>query len=279
MKILLTGARGYLGTRFLQRYPNALTPALDIADQAAVRAALDTLKPDAVINCAGKTGVPNVDWCEDHKEETVRANVTGPLILLEECLKRGIHLTHISSGCIYTGTEAEPFTEDDPPNFLGSFYSRTKAWTDQILKDFPAGGPDQRGGVLVLRLRMPFDGTDSPRSLITKLRKYARVLDARNSITHIPDFLDAAQALIAKKKTGIYNVVNPGAISPYEVMEMYKRIVDPAHTFEKLRLEDLGEVVKAGRSNCVLSVTKLKKEGIELPDVKTALKTSLTALR
>jgi dTDP-4-dehydrorhamnose reductase len=41
---------------------------------------LDEVKPDVVINAAGKTGKPNVDWCEDHKEETLRSNDTGPLV-------------------------------------------------------------------------------------------------------------------------------------------------------------------------------------------------------
>ncbi len=269
MKVLIFGARGYLGTRFTEAFAGALTPSTDIADQVAVRQILDESKPDAVINCAGKTGVPNVDWCETHKEETVRSNVTGALIVMEECLKRGIHLTHISSGCIYTGDENHPFSEDNAPNFFGSFYSRSKGWADQMMKDFP---------VLTLRLRMPFDGSDSPRSLINKLKKYERVLDTRNSLTHLPDFLDVAKKLIGKKATGVYNVVNPGAISPYEVMEMYREIVDPKHTFERLTLDHLSDVVKAGRSNCVLSVEKLQKEGITLPDVRMALRTAISQL-
>ena len=34
-------------------------------------------KPTHVLNSAGVTGRPNVDWCEDHKQETIRANVVG----------------------------------------------------------------------------------------------------------------------------------------------------------------------------------------------------------
>ncbi len=270
MRILIAGARGYLGQRFLERFPDAYIPSLDIAEQSVVRSVLDEIRPDAVVNCAGKTGRPNVDWCEDHKQETVRANVTGPLILAEECLKRSIHLTHVSSGCIYSGDNGgKGFAEEDPPNFAGSFYSRTKTWSDQILSEFP---------VLVLRIRMPFDGTASERSLITKLRRYTRVLETQNSLTHLPDFLHAAGTLIGRGATGIYNVVNPGAASPYEVMELYREIVDPAHTFEKLELERLGEVVKAGRSNCLLSCAKLEREGIVLPDVHQALRTAMTAI-
>lgn len=271
MKHVLLGSTGYLGEQFLTVYPQALTPKIDIADRAAVIKILDSEKPDVVLNCAGKTGRPNVDWCETHKEETLRANVTGALILLEECLARKIHLVHMSSGCIYEGdNEGRGFTEDDPPNFFGSFYSRTKAWSDQIMRDFP---------VLNLRLRMPFDGSRSERNLIMKLAKYTKVLDQVNSITYLPDFLDASKKLIDKRKTGTYNIVNEGVISPYRIMELYKEIVDPAHTFEKLTLQTLGTVTKAGRSNCVLSIDRLKGEGIRLRPVEQAVREALTLLR
>lgn len=276
MNILLFGSTGYLGEQFLKLYPGAATPKIDIADRAAVIAVLEKEKPDIVINCAGKTGRPNVDWCETHKEETLRANVTGPLVLLEECLARKIYLVHMSSGCIYTGEKGDRgdrsdkgFAEEDPPNFFGSFYSRTKAWSDQIMKDFP---------VLNLRLRMPFDGSRSERNLIVKLTKYKKVLDTGNSLTYLPDFLQAANRLIDKRAIGTFNVVNDDVISPYRIMELYKEIVDPAHQFERLTLERLGDVVKADRSNCRLSTEKLKGEGISLRSVEEAVREALRIL-
>ncbi len=276
MKILLLGSTGYLGEQFLKLYPEVITPKIDIADRAAVIAVLEKEKPDVIINCAGKTGRPNVDWCETHKEETLRANVTGPLILLEECLSRGLYLVHMSSGCIYEGDKGSKgekgggHTEEDPPNFTGSFYSRTKGWSDQIMRDFP---------VLNLRLRMPFDGSRSDRNLIMKLTKYQKVLETENSLTYLPDFLDAAGKLIAKKKTGTFNVVNEGVISPYRVMELYKEIVDPGHRLERLTLDHLSDVVKAGRSNCTLNTDKLRKEGIRLRAVEAAVRDALEQLK
>jgi dTDP-4-dehydrorhamnose reductase len=270
MKVMIFGPRGYLGQQFRTIYPDAATPALDIADARAVRDALEGHRPDVVINCAGRCGTPNVDWCEDHKQETVHANVLGPLVLLEECARRGAFLVHLSSGCIYSGDNGGAgFTEADPPNFAGSFYSRSKAWADQILMEFP---------VLALRLRMPFDGSTSDRNLIMKLRKYRRVLTTPNSLTHLPDFLRAADALIRQRATGVYNVVNPGAISPFEVMTMYRELVDPAHEFEPLQEDRLGEVVKAGRSNCLLSIDRLEERGIEMPPVRRAVEAALRSL-
>jgi dTDP-4-dehydrorhamnose reductase len=177
---------------------------------------------------------------------------------------------HVSSGCIYQGDNGgRGFSEEDPPNFMGSFYSRTKAWADQILKDFP---------VLQLRIRMPFGDTLNDRSLITKISRYERVLDVPNSLTYLPDFLGAARVLIERRRTGLYNVVNPGVISPYAIMQMYQEIVDPAHRFERLTLDHLPDVVKAGRSNCTLSTQKLAQEGIALLPVPEAVERALRAI-
>ncbi|MBI4129136.1 NAD-dependent epimerase/dehydratase family protein, partial [Candidatus Peregrinibacteria bacterium] len=150
--VLIFGARGYLGRAFQSTYPDALCPDVNIADARAVAEILDCEKPDIVINAAGKTGRPNIDWCEDHKAETLRSNLIGPLVLLEECGKRNIYWVHLSSGCIYEGVgsadslphggrvrergSTSGFTESDPPNFFGSFYSRVKGWCDQILREF-----------------------------------------------------------------------------------------------------------------------------------------------
>ena len=271
MRVLLFGAQGYLGRNFLALYPDAATPKVDIADALAVAAALDEHRPDVVINCAGKTGRPNVDWCEDHKMETVRSNVTGPLVLLEECAKRNIYWVHMSSGCIYEGdNQGRGFAENDPPNFFGSFYARTKAWSDQILRDFP---------VLQLRIRMPFDGSTDPRSLISKLVKYDRVLDVENSLTYLPDAMAAARSLIAKRALGTFNLVNSGVLSPYRLMELYKEHVDPSHTFTRLDLSDLPQVTKAARSNCALSGASLRSQGVEMRPVEEAVLEALQTMK
>lgn len=232
--------------------------------------ALDESKPDVLINAAGKTGRPNVDWCEEHKMETVRSNLTGALVLLEQTRKRSVHFVHIGSGCIYQGNNGGGgFTEEDAPNFTGSFYSRTKLWSDQMLREFP---------VLQLRLRMPFDGSSEPRNLITKLKNYRRVLDEVNSISYIPDFLRVLDVLVRKGATGTYNVVNPGVISPYAIMQRYRALVDPSHTCERLDARSLSQVVTAGRSNCYLNTDKLRREGIDLLPVETAVDEALASM-
>ena len=106
-------------------------------DREAVLAELDRVKPTHVLNAAGCTGRPNVDWCEDHKEETMRSNVIGTLNLTDCCYLKGIHCTVFATGCIYQYDDAHPwdgpgYLETDPANFKGSFYSETKGHVEEV---------------------------------------------------------------------------------------------------------------------------------------------------
>lgn len=47
-----------------------------------------------------QTGRPNVDWCESHRPETVRANVIGTLNLADLCSAKGIHCTIYATGYV-----------------------------------------------------------------------------------------------------------------------------------------------------------------------------------
>src|SRR3989344_994869 len=264
MKNFLIFGNGWIGNKF-KEYLNAPLSQVNITDKVAVQKELNQYKPDVVINTAGKTGKPNIDLCEDHKLETIDSNITGALVLLKECTDKNILLVHLSSGCIFSGASPKNggFTEEDEPNPV-SFYSWTKMMADDVLKKFPT---------LIVRLRMPVDSIPSPRNLITKLAGYKNIIDVENSVTIIDDFLGAVKSLIEKKKTGIYNITNPGTAKHKDILQWYKEIVDPKHTYNLITAEELFSkgLAKAGRSNCILNTKKLENEGIHLRDAKTAI--------
>lgn len=266
-RILVFG-NGWIGNRLAAEFKAEIVRA-DITNRIAVQAALERRAPTVVINAAGKTGRPNIDGCEDNPSGTLLVNTAGPILLAEECLSRGIFMVHLGSGCVYEGF-GEPFTEDDPPNFFGSIYSRSKALSEAALKNLP---------VLQLRIRMPFDGTPHPRNLITKLVAYPKIISVANSLTYIDDLLVAADYLIRTRKTGIWNVVNPGAVTHEQILELYRSIVDPNHKFETMTLAELSKVTKAGRSNCVLDAGKLKGAGVILRPVMAALNDAMNQYR
>ena len=252
MKYLIFG-RGMIGTRLFEFLEDAYLSSVDIGNQEEVRNEILDKNPEVIINCAGKTGKPNVDWCEDHKVETLYSNVIGPLILVKVCQELKKYFVHVGTGCVYEGdNNGRGFSEEDKPNFFGSFYSKSKIWSQEALSEFE--------NVLILRLRMPILSEVSDRSYIRKIVKYPKIISEKNSMTIVDDLLEVTKYLIENKRTGTYNVTNPGSISPKEILDMYKEIVDSTHTYEDISLDELHSFTKAKRSNCVLNTDKLEKE-------------------
>ncbi|KAK3719047.1 hypothetical protein LTR37_004611 [Vermiconidia calcicola] len=260
-RFLIWGERGWIAgqlkTHLTKLGKDVHSTAVRMQNQAEVHKELDKIKPTHVINCAGKTGRPNVDWCEDHKLETIESNVIGPLILIKACNERNIHLTNLATGCIYasqynadrTEVTSPPFKEEDPANFGGSFYSFTKSRVEDVLKFFP--------DCLVLRLRMPVSDDLHGRSFVTKITKYPKVVNVPNSHSILHDLLPVIVALAEHRETGVLNFTNPGAISHNEVLSLYKEIIDPSYTWQNFTLEEQAKVIKADRSNCELDCGKL----------------------
>ena len=261
-KALIFGA-GWIGQELKRVLSGALLLRVDITDAQAVAAALDAHVPTHVINAAGKTGTPNIDALEGRAGEVLLSNVVGPLVLAAACMERGIHFTHLSSGCLYTGDNGGAgWSEDDPPNYHASLYSRSKAVAEAGLRETDA---------LQLRLRMPIASDPHPRNLIAKLASYPRVISTPNSVTILDDAWPVVRALVARRATGVWNLVNDGVERHDELLALYRTHVDPDHTFEVISLEALEATLGAGRSNCVLSTAKLHDAGCALPPVQTSL--------
>jgi dTDP-4-dehydrorhamnose reductase len=242
-----------------------------IENREAVAAELDRIQPSHVLMSAGITGRPNIDWCEDHRPETIRTNVIGTLNVADLCNERGIHCTVYATGCIYTYDAAHPlgsgigFTEEDKPNFTGSFYSETKSYVEPLLKQYPT--------CMILRVRMPISDDLSSRSFVTKIAKYEKVVNIPNSMTVLTELLPASLKMAQKGLTGIYNFTNPGVISHNQVLDLYKKYIDPDFQYSNFTIEEQNEILKAPRSNNELDTTKLLRdtEGIEINDILTAM--------
>lgn len=266
MKVLVLG-KGALGTRLAAALPGASLGDVDITDRARVLELIDIAQPDAVINAAGKTGRPNVDWCELHREETYRANVVGALNVADACQAHGVYLMHLGSGCVFGGPSPSPggWREDDHANPIG-FYARTKYAADLVLERLPR--------VAIVRLRMVIDATPSPRNMITRLASYRSVIDVENSVTVGEDFIAAVGAILDRRGSGIFHVTNPGTIRHRDLLELYREHVDPTHRVEFIRADELLSrgLAIAPRSNCILASSRLAELGIQLRPIDVALR-------
>lgn len=275
-KVLIFGGKtGWIGGLMydlcVEKGIEAVKAETRIENRESLAKELDEVKPSHVLMAAGITGRPNIDWCEDHKPETIRTNVIGTLNVADLCNERGIHVTVYATGCIFQYDEKHAlgsgvgFKETDTPNFDGSFYSKTKGYMEPLLECYP--------NCLVLRVRMPVSDDLIHRNFVTKIAKYERIVNIPNSMTILHEMLPASLAMAKKGLLGVYNFTNPGVISHNEVMDLYIKYIDPTYTYKNFTIEEQNKILKAARSNNELDTTKLMKdmpEGVVINDIKTA---------
>ncbi|MDD5133535.1 MAG: sugar nucleotide-binding protein [Candidatus Nanoarchaeia archaeon] len=232
---------------------------------------------DFVINAIGKTHGPNsigIDYCKFHKQETLQSNVSVAEELASACARNHIYFVHLGSGCIYQGDKnGFGYSEKDKPNFTEQFYAFSKATAEERLLELERINPNFKW--FDGRLRMPVDDRYNKRNLIDKLKEYAKVIDIQNSMITVPHMISGLRQIIKQKLTGIYNFTNPGTISAFEIMTLYKKIVDPNHRFELMSLGELNNTTKDIRSNCKLNTDKLESAGIKLPKIYEAVEECL----
>jgi dTDP-4-dehydrorhamnose reductase len=308
--ILLLGASGYIGEAFAaelrRRQADFVTLSRAQADYTRFDVLLDYLrakKPAFLVNCAGFTGKPNVDACEDNKAGTLLGNTLLPQTVAHACAAAGLPWGHISSGCIFSGAKISEhgavrvekdmtrphlhalaeqrspailgFTETDTPNFSFrdlpcSFYSGTKALGEEAIAGI--------GQSYVWRLRIPFDEFDNKRNYLSKIQRYSKVYENVNSISHRADFARACLDLWDRRAPfGTYNVTNPGYVTTRHVVDLIERHLKPDRKFEFWQNDEEFYKVAARtpRSNCIMDVSKLQAAGVHIRPVEEALEHSL----
>ncbi len=141
MKILLLGKDGQVGWE-LQR---ALAPlgelvALgrqgrdglsgDLSNPAALRATVDAVAPDVIVNAAAHTAV---DKAESEAELAQRINADAPGVLAQTAASRGAVLVHYSTDYVFDGSGSKPWQEDDATGPL-SVYGRSKLDGEEAIR-------------------------------------------------------------------------------------------------------------------------------------------------
>ena len=282
--IYLLGGSGYVGQAYQALFRRRAIAfcslrrsEVDYTRPDTLRDALLKDRPEFLINAAGYTGKPNVDACEQQKAECLFGNAVFPGIVAEACAEAGVPWGHVSSGCIYSGSrpDGSGFLEGDTPNFsfrsgYCSFYSGTKALGEEVLDGAPQ--------VYLWRLRIPFDNHENPRNYLTKLMRYARLLEATNSISQLREFAEATFACWERHVPfGTYNVTNPGSVTTREVVDHIRRsgVCKKDFSFFASEEEFMKTAAKTPRSNCVMDSSKLARAGIAMTEVHDAIDQAL----
>jgi len=134
---LVTGAAGMLGrdlTALLaarnEEFTALTRPDLDLTDADAVIAAVSSVKPDVVVNCAAWTAV---DAAEEHEAEALAVNGHGAGNVAAACAGAGALLVQPSTDYVFDGHASAPYAEDAPTAPAGA-YGRTKLAGEQAVR-------------------------------------------------------------------------------------------------------------------------------------------------
>ena len=137
-KVLIVGAGGMLAAAV----ESTLSPVfgvtalskeqLDITNRDAVIKAIDSIKPNVLINTAAYT---NADECEKNREIAMQTNGTAVGYLAQAAQAIGARIIHVSTDYIFDGEKQGQYAEDDNPNPL-SVYGQSKLMGEQELMRF-----------------------------------------------------------------------------------------------------------------------------------------------
>ena len=128
MKILLTGKDGQVGFALHKKLVSlgeviaTDRNALNLENPDAIRAFIEKIKPDIIINAAAYT---DVDKAESDIELAYKVNTEAPKVLAEKASQLDILMIHFSTDYVFDGLKNEPYVETDQAN-PQSIYGKTK---------------------------------------------------------------------------------------------------------------------------------------------------------
>jgi len=218
-------------------------------------------KPHVIINCAAIT---NLEYCQDNKVEAFETNARGVANVINVCADKKIKLIHISSGCFHDGNKVVSNELSHPTPRV--WYTWTKLWADQYVQNF--GYSDY----LILRPRQLFSRIPHKSNLITKfsLMNVINAIKEDNSATCIEDFGKMIDHLIKTEATGVFNCVNEGVLSPYDMAIEIKNRMCKNLEVNEISYEALLDILKNVRVNNILSTEKLRSTNFNIRDVREA---------
>ena len=255
MRILLTGAKGFVGARIAQRLEVIPAPSLRDMDESAVRAMVDHIEPDVIVHTAA---ISDIGTCERDPEASYRANVEIPLWLA----KTGVKCVMFSSDQVYGGHAGEgPYAEGDaaPVNT----YARHKLEMENRVQDV---NPE----CVLLRATwmydMPLYGVANRGNFLVNMLAARRGHIAfpegqRRGLTYVRDVAD----MIVPALTAPGGAYNFGSENDLTMGETARRFSDLLGL--EVTIEDVGE-----RHNLWMDCAKARAVGIDFPDTLDGLK-------
>ncbi|MBM3413812.1 MAG: SDR family oxidoreductase [Bacteroidetes bacterium] len=235
MKILVTGANGFLGyylcnallTRgylvvatgrgdcrlpYLGR-PGFSYVSMDLVDHDQTRTVVHQIAPDFIFHAAA-IGKP--DDCELNKELATKINTAGSALLLALAAKSVTPFCYISTDFVFDG-KAGNYVEEDLVNPV-NHYGFTKAQAEKLVTMYAGDWSIVR---TVLVYGRPMTGRSNLLSIVqeklSRGQTYAVVDDQIRTPTYVEDLVNGLLLILEKRATGIYHLSGEEVLTPYQM--------------------------------------------------------------
>ena len=255
MKILITGAHGFVGKRLMQDLDDTVAaPSMRGMDEEQIQNMIEKSGADVIIHTAA---ISDVGTCEKDPEASYEANVRLPWFLAKAAKER--KLICFSSDQVYRGCESEgPYREEDasPCNV----YGRYKLEMEQRVLDVK---PD----AVMLRAEWMYDYPAERSNYLRMLLNEKQILTFGKQYRGITYLREVAENMpkIFALPGGVYNFGSETEQTMYDITSEMLRFLKSDRKPE--------EVPPA--HNLWMDCTKAKEQGILFSDVLDGLKRCL----
>jgi dTDP-4-dehydrorhamnose reductase len=191
---------------------------LDITDESAVHAALEEVRPDAVINCAAWV---NAETAQGDPDGARAVNTRGAGILAAAAAAVDASITYPSTDYVFDGQKGEPYVESDEPAPL-SVYGETKADGERA-----TSSANPRHFVCRTAWLYGPGGRNFPDTMLGLAEKQADIKVVNDQIgcpTYTPHLAAALVELAGTELYGVHHVAGSGECSWYEfAVEIFRQ--------------------------------------------------------
>ena len=235
MKVLVTGANGFLGYYLVQHLlqkdytvlatskgenllpfmdrENFSYASMDITDPFAVHDVFEKFQPEVVVH-AGAMSKP--DDCEQNQWDSYMTNVEGTISVLLNAAEYKSHFIFMSTDFIFDG-ERGMYKEDDIPNPV-NFYGRTKLEAEEAVKEYEHRWTIVRT-VLVYGKQYSVRGNilSIVKEKLEKGVEYRVFDDQVRTPTYAEDLAKGIVLVIEKKAKGVFHLSGKDVLTPYQM--------------------------------------------------------------
>ena len=218
MKILLTGAAGFIGMHCIERllargdsvvgvdnlndyydvslkhdrlariaaHENFSNHVISVEDRDAMAELFAAEKPDRVIHLAAQAGVR---YSLENPHAYIDANIQGFMNILEGCRHNGVeHLVYASSSSVYGGNELMPFSEHHSVDHPVSLYAATKKANELMAHTYSHLYGLPTTGLRFFTVYGPWGRPDMALFKFTNAMRKGEAIDVYNSGQMVRDF-------------------------------------------------------------------------------------------